>query len=52
MRFTLGDFKLRDGLPFVHGHTPALADTAAAEVDDELIPVAVEVLQYRLQSLQ
>jgi hypothetical protein len=29
-----------------------LADTAAAEVDDELIPVAVEVLQYRLQSLQ
>ncbi|KDN65388.1 hypothetical protein CSUB01_05778 [Colletotrichum sublineola] len=49
---TLIDLHVRDGLPLVHGHEPPVVPAPpAAEVDDELIPVAAQRLEHRVQPL-
>jgi hypothetical protein len=51
-KLTFCDLELGNRLPSIHRHAPAFSDTTTTEIDDELIPIAIEVLQYRLQSLQ
>lgn len=50
--FTLCDLKVRDGLPFVHGDAPAVADSPAAEVYDQLGFIAVDCAQHFLQPFE
>jgi hypothetical protein len=44
-RLTLCDLEIGNRLPFVHRHAPTVANASAAEVDDEFVPIAVEVLE-------
>lgn len=48
---TLIDFHIRNSLPLVHGHEPAiLSSTTTAQVNDQLVLVSAERFQYRIQS--